>query len=224
MDAPNETPVANSSWQAGANVAAWERRPGEPVRWLARFNIYRLLGSGRSIDAAWRQEQRAKTNKNGRAPDSWHKAAKRFEWRERALIWDVADAERAGQEILEERARRLKRALNHRRRREGYIDGLERTLRQHTENVLSKLNPSSNAPAIEWYEARVAAHFSFIERMMRLAHSEYAVEERLLAEIASHQQRRCPLQSVILTDGVVAATVELDNAKTTHPLLNRGGK
>lgn len=91
----------------------------------------------------------------------------------------MADAERMGQEVLEGRACRLKRALNHRRRREGYIDGLERTLRQHTENVLSKLSPSSNAPAIEWYEARVAAHFSFIERMMRLGQAEYAVEEQL---------------------------------------------
>ena len=220
MNISNKSSVVVGSQQGSADILAWERLPGESPRWFARFNAYRLLGSSRSIDGAWRQEQRTKTNKNGRAPDSWHKASKRFEWRERALTWDVADAERVGQEVLEERARRLRRAIHHRRRREAYLDGLERTLRQHVENVVNKMNPAKNGRDIEWYEARVQAHFNFIERMMRLGQAEYAAEERILVEVANRQQQMVESPSVVLTDQRVAATMELGVAATTRPLLN----
>ena len=138
------------------------------------------------------------------------------------MTWDVATAERLGQEVLEERLRRFKRALNHRRRREGYLDGLERTLRQHTQNVVNNTSPANNGRDIEWYEARVHAHSDRIERMMRLGQAEYAVEERLLADVAKHQQQVCPLQSLTLTDEMGAATLELSDARALRPLLDRG--
>ena len=128
MKSTTETCTENDARHADEPVPAWERRPEEPTRWFARFNLYRLLGSSRSIDGAWRQEPKEKTNKNGRAPDSWHKAAKRFQWRDRALAWDIADAQQLSQQVVVERARRLKLTLQERQRRERHLVGLDRNI------------------------------------------------------------------------------------------------
>jgi len=79
-----------------AERKAWERLPDEPNRWYARFDQFRLMGSGRSLLALYRSE-REKAGKGGivrRVPGSWDQAAERFRWRERAETWDEAERQR----------------------------------------------------------------------------------------------------------------------------------
>lgn len=92
----------------------WEREKGEPNLWYGRFEIFRLLGVGRSIDGAYRAEGGAKGRKGARATGHWRRAAQRWRWVERAEAWDGAEREtlRAEEAAVRELARqaRLKRA------------------------------------------------------------------------------------------------------------------
>jgi hypothetical protein len=63
----------------------WERQPGEPGKWFARFETYRLLGPNRTIDKAYHasggQPER-------RANGAWRENARRWNWQVRAEVWD----------------------------------------------------------------------------------------------------------------------------------------
>lgn len=67
----------------------WEREEGEPGNWYARFEVYRLLGPGRTLEAAYRE-----IGGLGRPGHAWRKAAVRWRWRERAEAWDASERER----------------------------------------------------------------------------------------------------------------------------------
>ena len=83
----------------------WDRRPGEPALWYARFESYRLLGPGRSISAAFR----VATGKDisHRAGASWWRAFRGGEWQRRAEAWDVVERDRL--RAADEERRRLAR-------------------------------------------------------------------------------------------------------------------
>ncbi len=69
----------------------WERREGEPARWYWRFRSYLNLGSKRSINAASEVEREGKSRTN--AGPEWYKAAKRYQWQERADAYDREQSE-----------------------------------------------------------------------------------------------------------------------------------
>lgn len=74
----------------------WDRRPGEPSKWFARFEQYRLLGPNRSYLAVYKAERIA-AGKSGavtRIPGSWDENAAAWEWRARVEAFDVAEVER----------------------------------------------------------------------------------------------------------------------------------
>lgn len=64
---------------------AWDRQEGETTLFFERFERYRMLGSGRSVDAAWRAE---KNKKVGTASSRWHIEARKWHWQARATAWD----------------------------------------------------------------------------------------------------------------------------------------
>lgn len=73
----------------------WERRDGEPNKWYDRFQIFLLLGSSRSIHAAylaWRERERKTTRdsaqKRAGIPKSWLDAAAKWDWVKRAEQFD----------------------------------------------------------------------------------------------------------------------------------------
>jgi hypothetical protein len=67
----------------------WERLPDEPNRWFGRFERYRLMGPGRSIQGACNRERVGKGRKESAdAPGSWRNASKSWHWIERAEAWD----------------------------------------------------------------------------------------------------------------------------------------
>lgn len=87
----------------------WERMKSEPARWFLRFQIYRNLGSKRSLRATIAAEQEAqpatKGNRKPRTteklsdvsvPGSWSRAAKVWNWQERAAAWDLDQLHRQG--------------------------------------------------------------------------------------------------------------------------------
>lgn len=73
----------------GDIVNGWDRRPAESIRWYARFELYRLLGPGRSLDAAFRLESGQDTSH--RAGASWWRNFRAWEWQQRAEEWDAAE-------------------------------------------------------------------------------------------------------------------------------------
>jgi hypothetical protein len=71
----------------------WEKQPEEPARWYARFDIFRRLGPGRTLEAAYRIAAKAEGLSKKRAGEEWHVHARRWQWRERAEAWDAVQGE-----------------------------------------------------------------------------------------------------------------------------------
>jgi hypothetical protein len=123
-------------------LAPWERQPGEPMLWFARFERYRLMGAGRSLLALYRWERsgmngRGATGSGGARtiPNAWRRAAERWRWRERAEAWDahVLARERAEEEDIRRRARAAQLAA---------LTELQERLRQ----ALAEFDPRQNPP------------------------------------------------------------------------------
>ena len=78
----------------------WDRLPGESGLWYERFDIYRLAGSGRSLDATYRL---VSDRTEGRAGAVWRKTAEKWRWQERAEAWDAVEREKLRAEEEERR-------------------------------------------------------------------------------------------------------------------------
>lgn len=92
----------------------WEQQPGETSRAFAAFVIYRDMGIGRSLDAAYKEsvERGAKGCREGaiiRLPGRWKKWCGDHRWVERVQAYDayldrarseaaIAEAQRVGRE------------------------------------------------------------------------------------------------------------------------------
>lgn len=81
----------------------WAQMAGEPGKWYARFETYRLLGPHRSIRAAYRQRRAQDGLGGAQAGSAWFSAARKWSWQERAEAWDKVERERLR---VEERERR----------------------------------------------------------------------------------------------------------------------
>lgn len=94
-----------------ADAPVWERKDGEPARWYARFEVYRLLGPSRTMKAAHRHCAEME-GRRGRYPNSqWFQIAERWQWRERADAWDQVEREALRKAEKDQRmAAHLKRA------------------------------------------------------------------------------------------------------------------
>ena len=67
----------------------WEQRAGEPGRWYARFERFRLAGPSRSLLAMVNEDRQQRGKKKTRStPQAWTAKARRWQWRERAQAWD----------------------------------------------------------------------------------------------------------------------------------------
>lgn len=72
----------------------WEQRAGEPGRWFARFEVYRLLGTQRTIEKAFRAVADLEGLKGNRPGAAWYAAAKEWDWSSRAAAWDAVERDR----------------------------------------------------------------------------------------------------------------------------------
>ena len=74
-----------------ADRPLWEQWPGEPDLWYGRFQLYLALGPARSLRGAYRHytHNDAKTAWNS----EWSSAARRWQWRARALAYDAHQRE-----------------------------------------------------------------------------------------------------------------------------------
>jgi hypothetical protein len=82
----------------------WDQQAGESSFWFNRFTQYRLLGPRRSIDSAHRASKPVEGLTGQTAGSHWFKAAKEWNWKERAEAWDQAEREEF---VASEAARRL---------------------------------------------------------------------------------------------------------------------
>jgi hypothetical protein len=76
--------------------APWDQQPGEPNRWYARFEHFRLAGPNRSLLGTSNAEREQRGKRKGRSiPQAWARNASRWRWRERALAWDEHERRQA---------------------------------------------------------------------------------------------------------------------------------
>jgi hypothetical protein len=93
----------------------WDRQPEEPSRWFARFERYRMAGSGRSLLGAVNGEQAEKGGqRRTKVSGAWDRAAARWRWRQRAEAWDDQQRDKArethAQEVAEMNQRHIQEA------------------------------------------------------------------------------------------------------------------
>ncbi len=70
-----------------ATVQPWDQRKGETDLWYGRFDVYRSLGTERSVKGAYEGvlgDTREKEDPHG----GWYEACKRNDWEARARDWD----------------------------------------------------------------------------------------------------------------------------------------
>jgi len=80
----------NDPQTASESPEPWEQQPGEPNRWYARFERFRLAGPSRSLLGAVKAEREQVGKRSTRSvPQAWAKAAQLWRWRERAEAWDA---------------------------------------------------------------------------------------------------------------------------------------
>jgi hypothetical protein len=86
----------NDPQTAPESPEPWERQTGEPNRWYARFERFRLAGSSRSLLGAVNTERQQAGKRSTRSvPQTWAKAAGQWRWRERAEAWDAHERRQA---------------------------------------------------------------------------------------------------------------------------------
>lgn len=83
----------------------WDRLPDEPETPYVRFLIYRNLGPGRSLLAAYRAVMGASVEASERVESlrvsgQWSADSSRFKWVERATAWDVSNLRGDGEIIV----------------------------------------------------------------------------------------------------------------------------
>ena len=71
----------------------WHRKTQEPAKWYERFTIYRDLGPDRSIAEAYRRYRISTTDATEldtdcNAPSTWYDNARRWDWDNRAALFD----------------------------------------------------------------------------------------------------------------------------------------
>lgn len=77
---------------------AWDRQPGELILWFGRFEAFRLLGTERTIEDAWRTKCPEVAKRRKRPGSAWFKASAKWRWKERAEAWDEAERRRHEEE------------------------------------------------------------------------------------------------------------------------------
>ncbi len=98
-----------------ADLEPWEQQPGEPNRWYARFECYRLAGPSRSLLGTVNALRLPRgLGKSKSIPQAWAKNVKQWRWRERAEAWDLRQRQEARaahlQEVEEMNRRHLQEA------------------------------------------------------------------------------------------------------------------
>lgn len=97
---------SNGAVETPPDVARlWERMPGEPIRWFARFDHYRLMGSNRTMLGCVREmeeEEKGNGRKSKRVPGFWVLMAEKWRWKERVAAYDTEQIRLA--KIAEEQA------------------------------------------------------------------------------------------------------------------------
>lgn len=150
----------------------WEREKGEPSLWYGRFEVFRLLGPGRSLDGAYGAEEQGRRGEGEQGREAkgskgkhkkrpsrhWYAAAKRWRWIERAEAWDGAERERV-------RGLEADRRFDARQRRLSQIEAVQ----TGTFAALSK---------IKWDELEQAQVLALLPQL-RLVFSDMMKAERL---------------------------------------------
>jgi hypothetical protein len=155
---------------------AWERQKQEPARWFLRFQLYRNLGPKRSLRATIAAECEAQPATKGdkqprqsaarqsehlsdvSVPGSWSRAAKVWQWKERAQAWD--------QDQLYQRGKRYQKML-------GTCDFASRVTRVHVLNSLS-LTAIANLESMKTIDGQVT-HIKLIQSLFKQISDEMSV-------------------------------------------------
>jgi hypothetical protein len=88
----------------------WDRRPGEPAVWYQRFDVYRMLGPGRTVEEVWRVVTGG--DKSARPNGTWRRMFHKWNWQPRAEAFDEFDRPRWRQEQMKKIEESQKRRLN----------------------------------------------------------------------------------------------------------------
>jgi hypothetical protein len=93
-------------------MAEWDKKPGEPAFWYARFHAYLMLGPSRSLLKAYNAERSRKDPDKPRTyalSEGWQKSAVRWKWKKRAEAYDEEERQRVLREAEDRRYKQRER-------------------------------------------------------------------------------------------------------------------
>lgn len=148
----------------------WEQAPGEPNRWYRRFEIYRRLGTNRSLLAAYSQGRAKKATTVGGA---WRAAAQKWDWAKRAAAWDGELSQREEAEWETRRAQLRKQEWEASqalldKARQMLVFPLAKTTRQERDEAGRLVAETVINPA-KWTQRDAVAMFEISSKLGRLA-------------------------------------------------------
>ena len=73
----------------------------EPMLWFGRFNVYREMGTERSLLGAYNKVLKSEKRRNS-IPGAWELNAKKWQWKPRAEDWDEHERQRVEAEFREQ--------------------------------------------------------------------------------------------------------------------------
>jgi len=74
----------------------WDPQPGEPPRWYARFEIFRLIGPHRTMEEAYRITREAERLRGKRPGTGWYTMARDWDWAGRFSALKSSRGDEAG--------------------------------------------------------------------------------------------------------------------------------
>jgi hypothetical protein len=92
--------VTEKSGLIQLHAPIWQRQPDEPEKWFNRLQHYYFLGTSRTLIQVYRQERQDKErikapnstalfNSIQSLPPSWKTTSKIWQWKDRAVAWDL---------------------------------------------------------------------------------------------------------------------------------------
>lgn len=172
------------------NTDIWERQPDEPNDWYDRFTLFKLLGSGRSLLAAYNVDRdRRGQPKTGSTPPTWRKTQQTWNWKARAEAWDGRSQQQSEKRwVKKQRDGDRRRAEIRDKSWELSLTLIERAKEMLDYPLIQKVSESEDGKTIifapaKWTSRDAISYLELADKLSRSATDQETQQDKVLRAI-----------------------------------------